>query len=62
MDSANQLVIYCEDDGEFRVYCNICDEICIERFYKSDLKSQTHTNINRKRDQLNKSFQIIYLI
>ena len=28
MDSDNQLVIYCEDDGEYRVYCNICDSLC----------------------------------
>ena len=30
MDSDNQLVIYCEDDGEYRVYCNICDSLGID--------------------------------
>ena len=40
----NQEAIYCENDGEYRVYCNICDKLCIERFYKNHLKSQTHTN------------------
>ena len=30
MDCENQLVIYCEDVGENRVYCNICDSLCIE--------------------------------
>ena len=30
MDIENQEVIYCEDDGEHRVYCNICDKLCIE--------------------------------
>ena len=30
MDSEIQLIIYCEDDGEYRVYCNICDSLCIE--------------------------------
>ena len=55
MDSDNQLVIFCEDD-EYRVYCHICDEICVERFYKNHLKSQTHTNNIRRREQLNKSF------
>ena len=44
----------CEDDGEFRVYCNICDILCIQRFYKNHLKSQSHTNIIRGREQLNK--------
>ena len=62
MDSDTQLIIYCKDDGEYRLYCNICDELCIERYYKSDLNSQTHTNNVRKRDQLIKSFQIILLI
>ena len=30
MNSDTQQVIYCEDD-EYRVYCHICDELCIER-------------------------------
>ena len=55
MDCDNQLVIFCEDD-EYIVYCHICDELCIDRFYKNHLKSQTHTNKIRKREQLNKSF------
>ena len=33
MNSNNQHVFYCED-GEYRVYCDICDNLCIERFYK----------------------------
>ena len=43
---------YCADDDEFRVYCDICDEPCIERFYKSHLKSHTHTKNFHKRNQL----------
>ena len=43
-------VIYCESDGEYRVYCDICDKSCIERFYKNHLKSQTHANnIHKKK-------------
>ena len=41
--------IYCPGDDECRVYCVICDKHCIERFYKNHLKSQIHTNNNRKR-------------
>ena len=55
MDSVNQEAIYCEDDGEFRIYCDVCDNLCIERFYENHLKSQTHTNNLCKREQLNKS-------
>ena len=58
MNSDNQQVIYCED-GEYRVYCSICDNLCIERFYKNHLKSRIHTNNFRKREQLNKSFHVI---
>ena len=42
MNSDNQQVNLCED-GEFRVYCNICEDLCIERYYKNPIKSQTHT-------------------
>ena len=56
MDSDNYEVFYCED-GEYRVYCDICDELCIERFYENLLKSKTHINNIRKGEQLRKSFQ-----
>ena len=61
MDNENQLVIYCEDDGEYRVYCNICDSLCIERFYKNHLKSKTHINNFRKIEEINKAFEAISL-
>ena len=45
-----QEVIYCEDDGEYRVYCDICDNLCIEIFCKNHLKSRTHINkIHKKK-------------
>ena len=58
MNKDNQQVIHCED-GEFKVYCDTCDNLCIERFYKKHLKSRTLSNNIRKRQQLNKSFQKI---
>ena len=61
MNSDIQQVIHCED-GEYRVYCTICDNLCIEQFYKKHLKSGTHINNIRKREQLNKSFQLISLV
>ena len=51
MNSDNYQVIYCADEDEYRVYCNICDELCIERYYKNHLKSQTQTNKIRKREK-----------
>ena len=30
------------------LYCETCDKLCIERFYKNYLKSQTHKNNIRK--------------
>ena len=61
MECENQLVIYCEDDDEYRVYCDICDSLCIQRFHKNHLKSQTHINNIRKIEDLNKSFEVISL-
>ena len=42
MDSESYNVIYCPEDDEYRVYCNVCDKLCIERYYKNHLKSQSH--------------------
>ena len=53
MDVENQLVIYCED-GEYRVYCDICDISCIQRYYKNHLKSKSHINNIHKIEKLNK--------
>ncbi len=39
---------YCKDNQEFKVYCSVCDKLCIEKFYKNHLKSQTHINNIRK--------------
>ena len=33
MDFEYHEVIYCKGDGEYKVYCEICDNLCIERFY-----------------------------
>ena len=59
MDNENQVPIYCDDDGEYRIYCSICDSLCIERFYKNHLKSQTHINNIRKVEEINKAFEAI---
>ena len=52
-DNNSYEVVYCEDDGESRVYCNICDKLCIERNYTNNLKSGTHTNnFYKKQDSI----------
>ena len=54
MDSENNYeAIYCPDDDEYRIYCDVFDKLCIERYYKNHLKSQTHTNNFYKRQRLN---------
>ena len=50
MDTDNHEVIYCEDNRDYRVYCVVCDKLCVERFYKNHLKSQTHTSNKHKRE------------
>ena len=57
MDNDEYEVIYYPQDDENRVYCNICDKLCIEQYYNNHLKSQTHTNNTRKRQQTNTHFE-----
>ena len=58
MDSENQETLYYEDDEEYRVYCDICDKLSIQRYYKNHLKSQTHTNNKHKKIISNKSTKV----
>ena len=32
MKSENYEVTYCAGDDECRVYCEVCDKLCIERY------------------------------
>ena len=34
MNSDNYEVIYCPEDDEYRVYCDVCDKLCVQQFYK----------------------------
>ena len=52
MDSDNYEVVFCPEDDEYRVYCDVSDNLCIERFYKNHPKSQSHTKNIRKREQI----------
>ena len=61
MDSDEQLIVYCPEDNEYKVYCDVCDNFCIERFYKNHMKSKTHINNIHKIEKLNKSFEVISL-
>ena len=50
MDSDKYKVYYCPEDDEYRIYCSECDELCIERYYKNHLESQTYiTNIHKRQ-------------
>ena len=42
MDSNIQELISSADDDTCRKYSDICDKLCMERYYKNHLKSQTH--------------------
>ena len=47
MNSEIHQVIFCED-GKYRVYCDVCDNLCIQRYYRNHLKSKSHINNIRK--------------
>ena len=42
--------IYCPEDETYRIYCEICDKLCIDRYYQNHLKSQTHLNNLRQKN------------
>ena len=44
--------IHCPEDDQYRVYCEIFDKLCIERYFKNHPKSGTHTNKFYERQQL----------
>ena len=62
MNRENQEVIYFVDDDESKVFCEICDKLCIERFYENHLISQSHTNNFYKRQRINNTNKIIVFI
>ena len=54
-------VLYCPEDGESRVYCEVCDKLCIERYCKNDHKSGTHTNNFYRRQGLKDSKKVLVI-
>ena len=45
-ESKNAFEVYNEENDEYYIYCNICDNYVIKQFYINHLKSSTHiTNI-----------------
>ena len=53
MDNDIKEKVYCDDNGENRIYCNVCDKLAIDRYYNNHLKSQTQMNNFRERQQFN---------
>ena len=59
MESENLQANFCEDDGDYRVYGDICVKLCIDRFYKNHLKSQSHTNIICNKKSFINKYEIL---
>ena len=51
MDSDNHEIIFCADDDEYRIYCIICDNLSLDRYYNNHLKSSTYINYIHKKQQ-----------
>ena len=52
MDGGNQEILYCEDDDEYRIYCEICDKLSSKTHFENHPKSGTHVNNTHKRQRL----------
>ena len=59
-DDNNQEAICCEGDGEYRQYCDICDKLCTERYYKNHLKSGTEITNFRIKQQLHNTNTVCF--
>ena len=55
MNSDNKEKTYCDDDGEYKNFCHVCDKLAIDRYYNNHLESQTHMNNFHDRQKLNNS-------
>ena len=53
MNSDTGEFIFCADDDEYRVFCEICDKLCIEWVYKNQLETGTHNTNILNRQQKN---------
>ena len=36
--------IYCPEDDTYRIYCDICDKFCIEKYYENHLNNLRRNN------------------
>ena len=54
-DIDNREILYCADDDEYRKYCDICDEYCMERYCKIHFEPGTHPINFYERQRLNNS-------
>ena len=53
MYKVNQEKIYYVDDDEYRVFCEFCDKLAIDRFFNKHLKCKTLINTFYGRQRLN---------
>ena len=44
--------IHCPEDDTYRIYCDIGDKLCIDRYYENHLKSQTHLSNLRRSNSI----------
>ena len=49
----NREIIYCAEGDEHRRYCDICDNLFIDRYSNNHLISRVHITNNRKKQHLN---------
>ena len=51
-DNDKKQKIFCDKDGEYRIYCHVCDKLAMDRYHNNHQKSQTHINNFRERQHL----------
>ena len=62
MDSDIKEKIYCNDDGEYRIYCHVSDKLAVDRYDNNHLKPKTHINTFILHDANHKIQMLPHLI
>ena len=61
MNNDNQEIIYCADDNEFRIYCDVCDKLVWKDIIKIISNHQLTLIIFVKENNRRKDFKKYYL-
>ena len=62
MDRHDEEKVYCADENEYRIHCDVCDKFAIIKSHNNHLKTQTLiSNLYRKQQLIKTITNILYI-